>query len=78
MTFNEYDELVISLNYYANDKRRNKEYRETVKAAAEALRKANSELKNCQAELRHIKGLLGELAKYAEHETLTLKGDFYE
>ena len=78
MTFNEYDELVISLNYYANDKRRNEEYRELCRRSAEALRTANSELKNCQAELRQIKGLLCELSKYAEHETLTLKGDFYE
>ena len=65
MTINEYDDLIFSLKYYAQDKRRNKDYRDMCRRAAEALYNVNKELKESQAELRHIKGLLGELLEYA-------------
>lgn len=54
MECNKYDASIQDFRYYANDKRRSKEYRALAAKAATELELANLELKECRKVLHNL------------------------
>ena len=54
MECNKYDATIQDFRYYANDKRRSKDYRALAAKAATELELANLELKECRKVLRNL------------------------
>lgn len=54
MELNKYDATIQDLRYYANDKRRSKDFRTVVGRAATELELANLELKECRKTLLNL------------------------
>lgn len=54
MEYNHFDAVVQDLRYYAKDKRRTKDFRETAGKAATELELCNMELKECRKRLQRL------------------------